>query len=162
MLEPAGPGRRPVAVAPERVNKCIRVGFKPARTVLSIRDNFDGQLLLTSVCSDVRLPMPLLQREFFLTAWNDATQLRAMPLAPPYPPGPWPYVTGEHEYVAVRKGETKAISVSEPATAFFPGPGRFTLVATYTPRSGAPVPEDVLTSKDGPFNRSTVKINVTK
>jgi hypothetical protein len=73
-----------------------------------------------------------------------------------------PYGHGQYDYVTLPKEETKAFPVSEPANAFFPGPGRFTLVTDYIPRSGAPVPDDVITAEDGPFNRSTVRIIVTE
>jgi hypothetical protein len=98
----------------------------------------------------------------FLTAWNDATGLKASPLIPPYPAAPGP-PAALYDYVRLEKGASHSFSVGEPAETLFSGPGQYTLVADYIPRlTKRLVPSnDIVTSENGPFNRSKVTIIVT-
>jgi hypothetical protein len=153
----------PVAIASPADNPCLRVEFQPDRTSLNIRERFEGRFVLTALCSGLRLyPSSTFTRELFLTAWNDTTRLKVKPLVPPYPAAPGPPAALD-EYVRLEKGASHSFYVSEPADTLFSGPGRYTLVADYIPRLTKPlVPSnDIVTSEDGPFNRSKVAIVVT-
>jgi hypothetical protein len=128
-----------------------------------MRDRLKGTFVLTALCSGLRLyPYSAFTRDLFLTAWNDATRLKAKPLVPPYPAAPGPPAALD-DYVRLEKGASQSFAVGEPADTLFSGPGRYTLVADYIPRlTKRLVPSnDVLTSEDGPFNRSKVTIIVT-
>jgi hypothetical protein len=153
----------PVAVNSAAENLCLRVEFQPDRTSLSIGDLLEGKFVLTAMCSGLRLyPHSTFSRDLFLTAWNDATRVKAKPLVPPYPAGPGPLANIEN-YVRLEKGVSYSFAISEPANTLFSGPGRYTLVADYIPREtkGIVPSNDIVTSEDGPFNRSKVTIIVT-
>jgi hypothetical protein len=162
VAEQRNPSPRPVAITSPTDNRCLRVEFQPARTNLHIRERLAGKFVLTALCSGLRLyPSSTFSRDLFLTAWNDATRLKVKPLVPPYPAAPGPPAALD-QYVRLEKGASHSFYVSEPADTLFSGPGRYTLVADYIPRlTKQLVPStDIITSEDGPFNRSKVTITV--